>query len=160
MTDDARQRAIALWEEGSNALLSGDVDEAISLFTTSLEVVETAEGYTFRGWAYSFQGRIEEAIEECRRAIEVDPDYGNPYNDIGCYLVQLGKGDEAPGWFEKAKRAPRYEPRHFPWINLGRWHMARGDVAEAIAEFHGALGAHPGDPVALAFLEKLKLAVN
>ena len=160
MTDDSRQRALALWEEGSHALLSGDVDEAISLFTTSLEVAETAEGYTFRGWAYSFQGRIDEAIEECKRAIAVDPDYGNPYNDIGCYLVQVGPGDEAPEWFEKAKRAPRYESRHFPWVNLGRWHMARSNVAEAISEFHGALEVHPGDPVALAFLEKLKLAVN
>ncbi len=160
MTDDARQRALALWEEGSHALLSGDVDEAISLFTTSLEVAETAEGYTFRGWAYSFQGRLDDAIAECKRAIEIDPEYGNPYNDIGCYLVQMGTGDEAPEWFERAKEAKRYEPRHFPFVNLGRWHMARGNVAEAITEFHGALALQPGDPVSLAFLEKLKLAVN
>jgi len=26
---------------------------------------------------------LEEATAECLRAIEIDPDFGNPYNDIG-----------------------------------------------------------------------------
>ena len=49
----------------------------------------TAEAYTFLGWTYHFQGRIEDAIAECKRAIEVDPEFGNPYNDIGAYLIEL-----------------------------------------------------------------------
>ena len=28
---------------------------------------------------------------ECRTAIAVDPDFGNPYNDIGSYLITLGR---------------------------------------------------------------------
>ncbi|NIO09761.1 MAG: tetratricopeptide repeat protein, partial [Deltaproteobacteria bacterium] len=43
----------------------------------------TAEAYTFLGWTYSFMGQLNEAIEECQRAITLDPDFGNPYNDIG-----------------------------------------------------------------------------
>ena len=50
----------------------------------------TAEAHTFLGWAYSFLGDYESAITECRNAIELDPDFGNPYNDIGAYLIQQG----------------------------------------------------------------------
>ncbi|HSS45154.1 MAG TPA: tetratricopeptide repeat protein [Thermoanaerobaculia bacterium] len=75
--------ALEFWREGTARLLAGDLHEAIALFTRSLQVHPTAEAYTFRGWAYSFAGRLEEAIEECRKAIATDPTLGNPYNDIG-----------------------------------------------------------------------------
>lgn len=154
------EQALDLWHEGTARLLSGDQEEAIALFTRSLRIHPTAEAYTFRGWAYSFQNRLEEAIEECRKAIATDPSFGNPYNDIGCYLMELGRLDEAVSWFEQAKRAPRYEPRHFPYLNLGRLRAARGEFAEAVAEFQGALATSPGDPLALRFLEALRLHVN
>lgn len=155
-----REKALVLWEEGTARLLTGELEEAIRLFTRSLEVSPTAEAYTFRGWAFSFAGRLDEAIEECRKAIATDPGFGNPYNDIGCYLMQKGELDEAVSWFERAKQAPRYEPRHFPYLNLGRLHAARGDLAEAISEFEGALEVCPDDPIALEFLGKLKYRVN
>jgi Tfp pilus assembly protein PilF len=154
------ERALELWREGTDRLLSGDLEDAISLFTRSLETEPTAEAYTFRGWAYSFAGRLPEAIEECRKAIATDPDFGNPYNDIGCYLVEQGESEDAIGWFEKAKKAPRYEPRHFPYLNLGRLRAARGEIAEALQEFEGALAESPGDPIALRFLDELRYRVN
>jgi Tfp pilus assembly protein PilF len=157
---EKRPKALALWEEGTAKLLCGDVEEAIRLFTRSLELSPTAEAYTFRGWAYSFAGRFDEAIEECRKAIATDPSFGNPYNDIGCYLMQKGDFDEAVSWLERAKAAPRYEPRHFPYLNLGRLHAARGDFDRAVAEFQGALEESPEDPMALKFLEALKYKVN
>jgi Tfp pilus assembly protein PilF len=156
----SREEAIGFWEEGTSKLLTGDVDGAIRLFTRSLELEPTAEAYTFRGWAYSFQGRIDDAIEECRKAIATDPAFGNPYNDIGCYLMQKGELEEAVPWFEQAKKAPRYEPRHYPYLNLGRLHAARGDLTRAVEEFEGALAESPEDPIAMKFLEALKYKVN
>ncbi len=155
-----QENALELWREGTARLLAGDLAEAIDLFTRSLEICPSAEAYTFRGWAYSFTGNLDRAIEECRKAIATDPTFGNPYNDIGCYLMEQGKLDEAPAWFERAKKASRYEPRHFPYLNLGRLYAARGDVAEAMAEFEGALEENPGDPMALKYLETLKYRVN
>jgi Tfp pilus assembly protein PilF len=157
---DALEQAMGLWQQGTARLLSGELEEAIQLFTRSLEIQPTAEAYTFRGWAYSFEGRLEEAIEECRKAIATDPTFGNPYNDIGCYLMERGSLAEAAQWFEKAKEAPRYEPRHFPYLNLGRLYAARGEFAEALVEFQGALERNPGDPIALRYLEALKTHVN
>jgi Tfp pilus assembly protein PilF len=74
--------------------------------------------------------------------------------------MQKGNLDEAVGWFERAKQAPRYEPRHFPYLNLGRLYAARGDVAQAISEFEGALTESPDDAIALEFLGKLRYQVN
>jgi Tfp pilus assembly protein PilF len=157
---DPLEDAADLWRQGTAKLLAGDLEEAVHLFTRSLELKPSAEAYTFRGWAHSFEGRLDEAIEDCHRAIATDPTFGNPYNDIGCYLMEQGRNAEAEPWFEKAKRAPRYEPRHFPYLNLGRLYAARGEVAEALAEFEGALALNPGDEVAVRFLEALRLRVN
>jgi len=106
----------------------------------------TAEAHTFLGWTYSFQGRLDEATQECLRAIDVDPDFGNPYNDIGCYLMQQGKLDEAVTWLERAKQAKRYEPRQFPYMNLARIHVKQGRWWDALREFEEAVRLAPGMP--------------
>jgi tetratricopeptide (TPR) repeat protein len=155
-----KQRALALWNEGYRRHMGGDLEEAIRLYGESIRVYPTAEAYTFRGWAYSFFGRIDDAIEECRRAIDVDPDFGNPYNDIGSYLIAKGEADAAIEWLEKAKTAPRYEPRHFPFMNLGRLYASKGMVRQAIAEFEGALRIEPDEPACTEMLRQLRLMLN
>jgi len=155
-----RKRALSLWQEGQRLQLEGDVRSAIELYNRSIEVFPTAEAHTFRGWAFSAQNRLDDAIAECKRAIAIDPGFGNPYNDIGSYLLAKGKTDDAVTWLERAKRAPRYEPRHFPYINLGRLFASRGQVAKAIQEFEGALGLCPGEPSVKAALLTLRQRIN
>ena len=106
--------------------MKGELDQAVELYKKSIEVFPTAEAYTFLGWTYSFMGRTQDAIEECHRAIEIDPDFGNPYNDIGVYLIEQGAVDEAIPWLEKATCAPRYESYCFPHYNLGRIYKLKG----------------------------------
>ena len=102
------REAYLLWQDGYRLHLAGAYEEAIKRFEESIELHPTAEAHTFLGWSMSYLGRLEDAIEECKKAIEVDPDYGNPYNDIGVYLIDLGRSDEAIGWLEKATEAKRY----------------------------------------------------
>ena len=40
----------------------------------------------------------------------------------------------AEGARERAKQAVRYEPRHFPYINLGHIYVQRGELIKAIEE--------------------------
>ncbi|HEY6393910.1 MAG TPA: tetratricopeptide repeat protein, partial [Candidatus Binataceae bacterium] len=103
---------------------------------------------------------LDDAIAECHRAIEIDPTFGNPYNDIGAYLIARGDLDEAIEWLEKAKEAPRYEPRHFPFMNLARIYAAKGMVKRAIEEFEGALKFAPNEPSCVAAIEQLRSALN
>ncbi len=127
-----REQVQDLCELGTRRLMEGRVSEAIELYEKSIDVKPTAEVYTFRGWAISFLGYLDEAIEDCKKAIQLDPEFGNPYNDIGVYLMQLGKLDDAVPWLQQAKRAKRYEPRHFPYLNLGRVFLAKGDEMRAL----------------------------
>jgi Tfp pilus assembly protein PilF len=155
-----RERALELWNQGAVLQMRGDLQGAVRLYTRSIEICPTAEAYTFRGWAYHAMGRLDDAIVECKRAIEVDPTLGNPYNDIGAYLIARGEFDDAIPWLERAKRAPRYEPRHFPYINLGRLYAAKGMIARAIGEFERALELEPGDSVSTAMLARLRSTLN
>ncbi|PYT06687.1 MAG: hypothetical protein DMF49_10425 [Acidobacteria bacterium] len=155
-----RIKADELCDEATRLLMSGEVDSAIELLNRSLAEEPTAEAFTYRGWARSFKKEIEEAIEDCQRAIDTDPTFGNPYNDIGCYLIQLGRLDEAIPWLQKAKLAPRYEPRHFPYLNLGRIYVARGMLVEALAEFRAALEIRPDDQSARVAVDTLRLSIN
>jgi len=149
-----------LFQAAYQQQLRGRVDQAIGLYSQSIGICPTSEAHTFRGWAYSAQHRYEDAIVECHKAIALDPTFGNPYNDIGSYLIALGRPDEAIEWLEKAKTAPRYEPRHFPFINLGRLYAAKGMFLKAVTEFRGALEHQPGDLVTLQAIEQLQGRLN
>ena len=157
---DDLSRATALWREAYRHQMAGELEQAIALYQESIAVRPTAEAHTFLGWTYSFQGRLEDATRECLRAIEVDPTFGNPYNDIGVYLMQQDKLDEAIPWLQKAKRAPRYEPRQYPYMNLGRIYLRQGRWWEALHEFEGAVRADPADAAAARALHSLRVRLN
>jgi Tfp pilus assembly protein PilF len=157
---ERRERATDLWQEAYRRQMKGELDRAIELYKRSLEAWPTAEAHTFLGWTYSFQGRIEEATAECLKAIEVDPDFGNPYNDIGCYLMQQDKLDEAIPWLEKAKQAPRYEPRQFPFMNLGRIYLRQRRWWDALREFEAAVRLAPDDAELRRALHSLRARLN
>jgi len=137
--DERLRRAHQLFAEAYQLQMTGRLDEAIARYRESIACHPTAEAHTFLGWTYSFQDRLDDAIAECEKAIAIDPDFGNPYNDIGSYLFKQGKLDEAISWLERAIAAPRYEPRHFPHCNLGRIYWAKGLLNRAIGEFERAL---------------------
>jgi Tfp pilus assembly protein PilF len=160
MSSDLYEQAWALLQKAYRAQMAGDFDQAVTLYKNSLELFPTAEAHTFLGWTYHFQGKIEDAIAECKRAIEVDPEFGNPYNDIGSYLIQMGRYDEAVPWLEQAIAAPRYEPRHFPHFNLGRAYLAKGMLVRARECFNESLRIEPGYTLARQAVENLRRMVN
>ena len=160
MNSEQFRRATELWQEAYRHQMEGDLERAIELYRRSIDVFPTAEAHTYLGWTLSFQGRLDEATRECHRAIEVDPDFGNPYNDIGCYLMQQGKLDEAVPWLEKAKQAKRYEPRQFPYMNLARIYVKQSRWWEALREFEAAVRLAPGDAGLRRALHSLRARLN
>jgi Tfp pilus assembly protein PilF len=158
--EEQKKLALELWNAGYQRHLQDDLEGAIDFYNRSIQICPTAEAYTFRGWAYERMGRIDDAIAECREAIEIDPDYGNPYNDIGAYLIAKGELDDAIPWLERAKQAARYEPRHFPYLNLGRLYAAKGMITAAAAEFARALEIEPNDQASMQMLARLRAMLN
>ena len=131
------------FERGYEEQMAGRIDAAIECYGRSIAIQPTAEAHTFLGWAFSHQGRHEDAIVECRTAIAVDPTFGNPYNDIGAYFIELGWWKEAVLWLEKALVASRYENREFAHMNLGRVYEHLGQWEKALKAYKAALALNP-----------------
>ena len=67
MLSDREKQANQRFQEAFAAQMAGEYDRAVELYIESLALHPTAEAYTFLGWTYHFQGKIEEAIEEWPR---------------------------------------------------------------------------------------------
>jgi Tfp pilus assembly protein PilF len=155
-----QNRARDLFEKAYRAQMSGELNRAVELYKDSLELHPTAEAHTYLGWTYHDLGKAEEAIAECKRAIALDPDFGNPYNDIGAYLIALGRYDEAIGWLDRAVTAPRYGPRHYPHFNLGRAYFAKQMLRRARECFQKALDIEPEYDLARQAVDSLRRMIN
>ncbi len=158
---DPRHRlALDLFEQAYALQMQGELDTAAAMYRRSIELLPTAEAYTFLGWTYSFMGRIDDAIEQCQNAIRVDPGFGNPYNDIGAYLIGQGRHDEAVPWLEKAIASSRYEAYHYPWYNLGRVYLAKELYRRARECFEKSLAVEPRYRLAEEALARLRTLVQ
>src|SRR5688500_14687134 len=158
--EERLEKAVDLFRQAYGAQMRGELDRAVELYQQSIALHPTAEAHTFLGWTYSFQGSLEAAIAECKKAILVDPDFGNPYNDIGAYLMELGQLDEAIPWLERATRAARYEAPHFPHFNLGRLYVAKEMYNRAIEAFERALERFPEYEAARHAIDALRRKLN
>jgi tetratricopeptide (TPR) repeat protein len=156
----AKREAIELFKRAFEAQQMEDYDEAIELYKRSIATYPTAEAHTFLGWVYSFQRRYDDAIAECLEAIRVDSTLGNPYNDIGSYLVAKGDLYNCVKWFRRALLAPRYEARAFPHMNLGRVYEQRGHLLKAARHYGLALEQEPRYAEAAIALRKLQTRLN
>jgi tetratricopeptide (TPR) repeat protein len=157
---DPRIAAAEYFRKAYEHQVSGEYREALELYTRSIEAFPTAEAYTFRGWTYSFLGDYDRAIAECLEAIKVDPEFGNPYNDIGAYLIAQQNYDEAIPWLEKATQAKRYEARCYPHFNLGRVYEHKRNWEEAKRCYARAYAEDGRYVVALAALKRLAAMFN
>ncbi|MDR4466641.1 MAG: tetratricopeptide repeat protein [Nitrospira sp.] len=158
--EEDKRQAWNLFQQAFERQMKGDLEEAVNLYKQSISTHPTAEGYTFLGWTYSFMGRLDDAIEECHKAIAQDPDFGNPYNDIGAYLIEKGEFEEAITWFQKAMQAKRYESPAYPHLNLGRVYERMGNWTDAIESYKKALALDPNYKLARRALGRLVSSLN
>ena len=160
MSGDNLQAAWDLLKEAYQYQVGGEYDMAVELYKRSLTLHPTAEAYTFLGWTYHYQGRIDDAIAECKKAIQIDPEFGNPYNDIGAYLIEKGEYDAALPWLERALHSRRYESYHYPHYNLGRVYVAKEMYVKAREHFEQALKLAPDYTLAKEGLETVRRKVH
>lgn len=156
----AKREAVALFNEAYKAQMAQDYKAAIKLYKQSIEIFPTAEAYTFLGWTYSFEGNYDLAIAECLAAIAVDATFGNPYNDIGSYLIAKGNYYDCVRWFKLAIDAIRYEARAYPHFNLAHVYEKRGRLLDAAKHYGLALKEQPGYTQAYLALRKLQEKLN
>ena len=62
-----------LFQQAYELQMKGQLEEAVDLYKQSIDLFPTAEAHTFLGWAYSFMGQLQEAIEECQLGYSPGP---------------------------------------------------------------------------------------
>lgn len=121
----------------------GDIITAITFYKKALSFNPTALTYSFIGWAYSFLGDYNNAIAYCEEGIKLDPEVGNNWNDIGAYLIQQKKLEDAQPYIEMAKTCSKYTTPHFPFYNQGKIYELKGWWMEAVTEYKKCLDLCP-----------------
>lgn len=81
------------------------------------------------------------AIEQYRRAIEINPDYSPPYNQLGYALRNLGEYAEAAKAFDTYTKLIPDEPN--PYDSYAELLMKMGRFAESIEKYKKALEINP-----------------
>lgn len=136
--------------------MRGELDRAVYYYRRSLDCMPSPEAYTFWAWSESMRGKYEKAIELCKQAIGLDSDFGNPWNDIGAYLLALERFEEAIPFLEQALRSPRYLTYHYAHYNLGRAYEKLTDLEHARRKYLDALAQEPTYLLAREALERLE----
>jgi len=93
------------------------------------------------GLSFLAIGKVDQAITELRKSIEIAPDYAVGHNNLGIALVRQGKLKEAIEHYEKAiQLIPDYPEAHY---NLAEVLYRQRRFDEAIAHCRAALSIRP-----------------
>ena len=117
------------------------------LFTRALSVTRNnAVAHNALGLELYKNGRLEEAIEHYREAIEISPIYMDARVNIAAALMQSGRTDEAEQHYRAAMRLSPGDP--LISMNLAVALMGKGRLEEAADLFRQVLERQPDDPPA------------
>lgn len=116
------------------------------------------------GDALARQGRLEEAANHLRRAIQIKSDYADAHNNLGVVLAFEGESQQAILHYQKAIAIrPEYAKAHsnlgVEWAQVGRWEQALTHYRKAIAIQPTYAGAYSNAGVALSHLGRMEEAI-
>lgn len=85
----------------------------------------------------NMKGDIGSAVDLFMKAIEIEPQLMDSYNNMGVAMEMTGRVDEAIAFYD---RALELEPNfHMPWYNKGNCYKGRGEFEKALACYERAL---------------------
>jgi tetratricopeptide (TPR) repeat protein len=134
------------WYEtrGRAYLENGMYADAERELRAALQVRPEFRIYDALGLALQNEGKLEEAIQQHRRALELNPSNAIAWNNLAGALFAVGKTKEA---IESAEQGRTRDPSlAYSYVNLGRFYEASGDIEKAISTYKEGLKRNPGHP--------------
>jgi tetratricopeptide (TPR) repeat protein len=142
-----------LAEIGRNLIGLQRFAEAEPTLRRALEGVDDANTHYLHGVAVDRLGRLGEAMDEYRQALDRNPTHADALNALAVSLARQGKVDEATRMFERLVASdPDNADAH---TNLGALQLAQHKTSQAEREFRLALELSPGHARAREGLQKL-----
>ena len=134
---------------GNIRMDEGDFNTALELFNESIdEQPNFSESRCSRGWLRYLMDDLQGAFEDLKLAIELDPEFGLAYNNLGVVARDLKKKESAINYFIQAIEYSKSE-QHFPHFNLAEIYTELGQLDESILHYSKALEHQPAYPEAL-----------
>jgi len=147
---------LKFFEQAQKLVAAKKMQEALPVIRDAKRFKETPMIITLEAWCQFALGKPQIAQSLCLRAIELDAEYGPAYNDLGSYLLEEDKLDDALKFFAKAKHASFFPQREYPYINCGRVYLKRQNYVLAYEEFLNASILSPDRPEILRTLEMIQ----
>jgi tetratricopeptide (TPR) repeat protein len=131
-------------------------EDSIPLLESGLQIAPgRTDLHAALGESYFMSGKVENAVEEFQKLIDIDPS-ARSYAFMGLCYRQLGRYDEARKYFEEGlKKDPHSTACLF---NLGYIDERQGNRAAAEQFFQETLRVNPDDAEALMELANLRIA--
>jgi tetratricopeptide (TPR) repeat protein len=100
------------------------------------------------GYVRYLQVKPDQALEEFRRAAELEPDLASAQNNLGVALLARGRANEA---LSHLQAAVNLDPGNATfYVNLGNVYLAAGNSAEAMKAYQDAFTLDPSQTTAQA----------
>ena len=133
-------------------------EDAIPLLESGLQIAPgRADLLAALGESYFMAGKIEKAIEEFKKLLQID-NSARSYAFLGLSYRNLGRFDDAKPYFQQGLKL---DPHNATCLfNLGFIAERQGDAAQAEDLFQKTLKANPDFPEALLELANIRLAAR
>jgi tetratricopeptide (TPR) repeat protein len=130
-------------------------EDAIPLLESGLKIApKRADLHAALGESYFMSGKVEKAIDEFKRLIDLDPS-ARSYAFLGLSYRHLGRFDEARKYFQEGLKL---DPRNASCLfNMGYIEGRQGNQAAAEQLFQQALKSNPDFSEALLELANLRI---
>ena len=124
------------------ALVDNDVIRSLNIFNSIVEKYpKEKRAYFWIGIYYYLRGISDKAIEAYKKALELDPDYGDALNMIAYAYAQREDYNEALAHFEKY--ASIYPQDANPLDSMAELYFQMGRLDESIAKYQETLRLKP-----------------
>jgi type IV pilus biogenesis/stability protein PilW len=140
-----RERAEIQYNLGAEALRAGRIQEALKGFDEALAAdPDFADAHVGRGLVMEYgYGKLPEAEQHYRRAIELRPTFSEAHNNLGQLLAKTGREAAAVAEFDAALSNMLYKEPFIARCNKGEALYRMGKTDEGLAELNSCLKLNP-----------------
>jgi tetratricopeptide (TPR) repeat protein len=135
--------------EWQKCISIGDLDERMRACSdvirrAGITRVMLADAYQYRGTAYVSKGSSDQAIEDFKKALELNPKYAEALDGLGWAHVQKGEFQNA---IKDLDLAIQFKPKYwYAHSNRGSAYAGLGDHQRAIRDFSESIRLQPKWP--------------
>jgi eukaryotic-like serine/threonine-protein kinase len=131
--------------------VTADAERAADAETFTAGSIEAAHVYA-KAQELSWAGRTDEAIEQYKEAVRLDPEMGRAYSGLAALYSNLNKRDEAAKYFGLALQKIDRMTEREKYRTRSAYYLFAREPAKAIEESRALLAKYPADTAATANL--------